>query len=180
MKQKDPSSMSHEGDEHKSSKRIQYTCSMHPEVVSAEPGKCPKCGMTLVKKEEAKGGKEGHNMGGAMHSNIDEGMGAQYTCVMHPEVVSDKPGSCPKCGMALVLKKEMSNQNAMIINHYNTLYWTHATIMLLGFFLIAAPFTFGYESTAMTYSDIISGVLLIVFSLLSANPFRARAPWASA
>ena len=24
-----------------------------------------------------------------------------YTCPMHPEVRSDKPGSCPKCGMAL-------------------------------------------------------------------------------
>ena len=28
-----------------------------------------------------------------------------YTCVMHPEVQSDKPGKCPKCGMALVKKK---------------------------------------------------------------------------
>lgn len=28
-----------------------------------------------------------------------------YTCTMHPEVVSDKPGNCPKCGMALVPKK---------------------------------------------------------------------------
>jgi len=26
---------------------------------------------------------------------------AQYTCPMHPEVISDKPGACPKCGMAL-------------------------------------------------------------------------------
>lgn len=26
----------------------------------------------------------------------------QYTCPMHSEVVSDKPGKCPKCGMALV------------------------------------------------------------------------------
>jgi len=29
----------------------------------------------------------------------------QYTCVMHPEVISDKPGKCPKCGMDLVPKE---------------------------------------------------------------------------
>lgn len=29
----------------------------------------------------------------------------QYTCGMHPEVVQDKPGKCPKCGMDLVEKK---------------------------------------------------------------------------
>src|ERR1700757_223052 len=28
--------------------------------------------------------------------------GAKYTCPMHPEIVRDRPGSCPKCGMALV------------------------------------------------------------------------------
>lgn len=26
----------------------------------------------------------------------------KYTCPMHPEIVSNKPGKCPKCGMALV------------------------------------------------------------------------------
>lgn len=30
---------------------------------------------------------------------------AKYTCPMHPEVVSDAPGRCPKCGMDLVAKK---------------------------------------------------------------------------
>ncbi|WP_426059164.1 heavy metal-binding domain-containing protein [Hymenobacter sp. B1770] len=29
---------------------------------------------------------------------------ASYTCEMHPEVVSDKPGDCPKCGMTLTKK----------------------------------------------------------------------------
>lgn len=32
-------------------KEIVYTCSMHPEVTSDKPGKCPKCGMELVKKK---------------------------------------------------------------------------------------------------------------------------------
>ena len=34
--------------------------------------------------------------------------GVKYTCPNHPEVVQDVPGTCPKCGMALVEKKEMS------------------------------------------------------------------------
>lgn len=65
--------------------QVVYTCPMHPEVTSDKPGKCPKCGMTLVVKQ-------------------------QYTCPMHPEVVSDKPGKCPKCGMTLVPKKNESTK----------------------------------------------------------------------
>ena len=36
-----------------------------------------------------------------------------YSCPMHPEVTSDKPGSCTKCGMDLVLeeKKEEKQEN---------------------------------------------------------------------
>jgi Cu(I)/Ag(I) efflux system membrane fusion protein/cobalt-zinc-cadmium efflux system membrane fusion protein len=29
-----------------------------------------------------------------------------YTCPMHPEIISDKPGNCPICGMKLIPKKE--------------------------------------------------------------------------
>lgn len=28
-----------------------YTCTMHNEVMSDQPGKCPKCGMNLVKQQ---------------------------------------------------------------------------------------------------------------------------------
>jgi Heavy metal binding domain len=31
-----------------------YTCPMHPQVQLDKPGKCPICGMTLVKRKEAK------------------------------------------------------------------------------------------------------------------------------
>jgi hypothetical protein len=32
----------------------------------------------------------------------------KYTCAHHPEVVSNKPGKCPKCGMALVAMNKTS------------------------------------------------------------------------
>lgn len=38
-------------------------------------------------------------------SPSDAGATATYECPMHPEVVSDKPGECPKCGMALTPKE---------------------------------------------------------------------------
>ena len=40
-------SASGEGETFEAMKR-QYTCSMHPFILSAEPGSCPICGMTLT------------------------------------------------------------------------------------------------------------------------------------
>jgi len=65
---------------------VKYSCPMHPEVIRNKPGKCPKCGMDLVKAK-----KTAMKMG-AMHN---------YSCPMHSEVTSDKPGTCSKCGMDL-------------------------------------------------------------------------------
>jgi len=45
-----------------------YTCPMHPEVQSAEPGKCPKCGMFLVEKTDADRGEHKHEA-----SNLSSG-----------------------------------------------------------------------------------------------------------
>lgn len=38
-------------------------------------------------------------------ATTDGNAAVKYTCPMHPEIVKDAPGNCPKCGMKLVVKK---------------------------------------------------------------------------
>ena len=38
-----------------------------------------------------------------------------YTCTMHNEVMSDKTGKCPKCGMTLV-KQKMTDEQMKMMN----------------------------------------------------------------
>jgi len=45
-----------------------YTCTMHPEIRSDKPGKCPKCGMDLVKMETADS-TQMHNQSDTTHMN---------------------------------------------------------------------------------------------------------------
>ena len=40
----------------------------------------------------------------------------QYTCVMHPEIITDRPGKCPKCGMKLGTGEIKSHQHRMPIH----------------------------------------------------------------
>jgi FtsP/CotA-like multicopper oxidase with cupredoxin domain len=61
---------------------VVYRCPMHAEVVSEQPGSCPRCGMKLLATEAPSA--------------------TSYVCPMHPDVTSDQPDKCPKCGMKLV------------------------------------------------------------------------------
>jgi membrane fusion protein, copper/silver efflux system len=51
------------------------------------------------------------------HSKMDH-KGEVYTCSMHPQIIRDKPGNCPICGMTLVKKvTEDNNVEDQSIDH---------------------------------------------------------------
>jgi uncharacterized membrane protein len=140
-----------------------YTCPMHPEIRRNAPGSCPICGMTLVQEEAQTTGMAGKPgmTGGAMPARSGDMMG----------------------------------------DAHRKMIWPHYVIMMLGFWLITTPFTLGYLSDfvpdsnqlrvmaergltsfahrnmEMTMSDVVSGILVVIFGFLSANAAR-RYPWA--
>lgn len=98
-----------------------------------------------------------------------------YTCPMHPEGVQAKPGTCPRCGMELVLKNVPDRKNdqemsQMTRDMRRPWLWTNAMVILLGFWLISSPITFRYERQQMFWSDVISGGLIAFFSAVGFIP----------
>ncbi|MEZ4616082.1 MAG: vitamin K epoxide reductase family protein [Caldilineaceae bacterium] len=80
--------------------------------------------------------------------------------------------------------------------HHRQTLWVYWTIILLGAWMVAGAFTFGYQNGVvqvagdrwlpwtletrqrlMFWSDLISGALLLGFGWLSLNPFRPKALW---
>lgn len=94
-----------------------YTCPMpeHSDVKLDKLGKCPKCEMTLIPvmpkpapptREERgeRGASERGERQSTLHAPGAPHSTTLYTCPMeeHADVVSDRPGQCPKCEMKLV------------------------------------------------------------------------------
>ncbi|MBN1980293.1 MAG: efflux RND transporter periplasmic adaptor subunit [Chitinivibrionales bacterium] len=96
-------------------KLIIYTCPMHPSIVSDKPGRCPICNMFLVEKSVTTTNVQSVKEKSASNplppvqnkrAVVVDKQAQQpiYYCPMDQQITSDKPGSCPICGMDLVLK----------------------------------------------------------------------------
>ena len=157
-----------------------YTCPMHPEVQSATPGSCPKCGMTLVPMAAQTAAKP------AMMGEAAPAMAAMSGHGM------------PAMSGPMAATGDMGD---MMGDAHRAMLWPHYVVIMLGFWMITAPFTLGYLSDfvpdanqvrvmterglspfahrnmLMTLNDVASGILIVIFGYLSANAQRKH-PWA--
>lgn len=95
-------------DQTKSNKKDTMTKTEKPSEMSNHSSDSHSMDMNM-KDMNMKSGSDQNNMKKAekMDQTKKESKEASvvYTCPMHPEVKSDTPGKCPKCGMNLVQKK---------------------------------------------------------------------------
>jgi hypothetical protein len=120
----------HEKKQEQEKQKQIYTCPMHPEIVRAEPGQCPKCGMTLVpvkEKEKPPTSQAAHPMS---HSEHAEHVEHAHEMEMHSSVnVADPmnressgtswiPDSSPMYGRMFMFDGDMLMLHGAIFPRY--------------------------------------------------------------
>lgn len=83
----------------------------HPASLHAEEGDIADPGKSLIAIAHPVPMGEHTGSEGAVSS-------AHYVCPMHPDVSSDSPGKCPRCGMALKEKKPDAGQEGHVHDHH--------------------------------------------------------------
>ncbi|WP_392438012.1 multicopper oxidase domain-containing protein [Cruoricaptor ignavus] len=130
-----------------------FTCPMHPEIISNEKGKCPKCKMDLVpmknggKNQEGKSCCSDKNHSHENGHNCEHSDAEKFTCPMHPEIISNEKGICPKCKMDLVPMKNggknHSHENGHGSHSHSANHSEHSnhesSIVTLNYDMLAAP-----------------------------------------
>ena len=116
-----------------------YTCPMHPEVRQDGPGTCPKCGMALEPVVPTLP-RAPRSPSPAGSPSRQPAWGA-YTCPMHPEIIRDRPGNCPICGMALeprtITAPEEGEENAEL-RDMTRRFWVSAALSVPLLFIAMA------------------------------------------
>jgi len=94
---------------------------------------------------------------------------AEYTCPMHPEVVQVGPGSCPKCGMALVPVAGAQEEDNAELRDMTRRFWVGAVLSIPLVFIAMAPYfgiaqPFGLAPHARMYVEFVLATPVVLWS----------------
>ncbi|MDS1135440.1 heavy metal translocating P-type ATPase [Nitratireductor indicus] len=99
--------------------------------------------------------------------------GTKYTCPMHPEIVRDRPGDCPKCGMALEpmgVPTGEEGPNPELVD-FTRRFWV-STLLAVPVFIIAMS-----PMVGLPVRDWIGEKLAVWIEFLLASPVVLWAAW---
>ena len=100
--------------------------------------------------------------------------GTIYTCPMHPEIQQDRPGNCPKCGMALepMLPSLDEGENPELVSFRRRFWWT---LPLTAAVAILAMFGHRLAILDPAVQSWVELVLSLPVVLWAGQPFFVRA-----
>ncbi len=99
-----------------------------------------------------------------------------YTCPMHPEVKSDRPGKCPKCGMTLVEEvMDHTSHHAHMGHSFKKLFYQTLPITVI--VLLLSPSIQNWFNYSLNFAgrDIVLFLLGSVVALYGGRPFFSAA-----
>lgn len=76
-------------------------------------------------------------------------------------------------------KARMPEAGTMMVQMVGMARWSQIPLIVLGVWLIASPWTLGYRSALLTWSDMVSGLLVIALAVIAFRTGRAWAAWAN-
>ena len=166
-----------------------------PEAEGAATAKDPVCGMSVVLGEGKPSlehpGKDYHfcstkcrdtfraepaaylddrakEEGGQKKDAVAAPEGTQYTCPMHPEIVREASGSCPKCGMPLVPMAGTGESDDTELRDLKRRLWIGIALSAPLFVLAMAPMVglqdlFGVEPRARGWIEFVLGTPVVLW-----------------
>jgi Cu+-exporting ATPase len=92
--------------------------------------------------------------------------GTQYTCPMHPEIVRDRPGTCPICGMALepMMPSLEDGENPELTDFRHRFWWTlplSLAVLVLAMLGHRVP---ALSATARTWLELVLATPVVLWA----------------
>lgn len=102
----------------------------------------------------------------AHHMHEPAANGAMYTCPMHPEIRQDRPGTCPKCGMALEPEMPTLNEeeNPELVDFKRRFIWTLPLSIIVTVLAMVGHRLQWFEMATQSWIELVLSVPIVLWA----------------